>query len=115
MTTEDVCDICRSFPHVQEDVKWGNDLVFMIGSKMFAVVDLTQTEFDHYSFKCSPEDFEKLLERDGIVPAPYMARAQWVAVTKPDLLSADEARHYLRQAYEIIKAKLPKKTQAELS
>lgn len=114
MKTEDVCEICRSFPHAQEEVKWGNDLVFMIAGKMFAVVDLTETEYDHFSFKCSPDDFEKLLERDGVIPAPYMARAQWVSITKRDVLTPDEAKHYLRNAYELIKAKLPKKVQAEL-
>lgn len=32
---------CRGLPHVTEDVKWGNDFVFSIGAKMFAVFDAT--------------------------------------------------------------------------
>jgi len=32
------------------------------------------------SFKASPETFADLTERPNIIPAPYLARAQWVAL-----------------------------------
>src|SRR2546430_13418212 len=76
MNIEVVRTICRAFPGVTEDIKWGSDLVFSVGEKMFAVVN---TERPHtVAFKCTPEMFAELTERDGIIPAPYMARNLWV-------------------------------------
>jgi predicted DNA-binding protein (MmcQ/YjbR family) len=67
------------------------------------------------SFKCSGEDFAELSERNGIRPAPYLARAQWVALDVPDALTPAELKQQLRRAYEIVLAKLPKKQQAALA
>ena len=66
------------------------------------------------SFKCTPEDFGELTERPGIIPAPYMARAQWVALENEDALTAAELKPRLKRAYELVFAKLTKKTQAQL-
>ena len=67
---------CMALPHTTEKVQWGNDLVFKVAGKMYAVAALEPG--DHWlSFKCTPEDFAALTERPGVVPAPYMARAQW--------------------------------------
>jgi predicted DNA-binding protein (MmcQ/YjbR family) len=114
MTTEDICEICRSLPHVTEDVKWDNDLVFSVAGKMFCAVELTEEAFGGFGFKTSPENFARLLERDGIIPAPYLARAQWVSVETPDGLSLDEARELLAEAWRLVVEKLPKRVQAEL-
>ena len=80
MTVETVRSICLAFSGVTEDVKWGNDLVFSVGTKMFAAVDIDPPH--SLSFKCSVEAFNELVERDGIVPAPYLARAMWVQQEK---------------------------------
>ena len=81
---------------------------------MFAVTSLEPAKVC-LSFKCSPENFAELIERPGIIPAPYMARAQWVALESDDALSAAEIKRYLRQSYELVFAKLTKKMQSELS
>ena len=39
MTIDGVRRICRSFPGVTEDLKWGADLAFCTGGKMFCVDD----------------------------------------------------------------------------
>src|SRR5919112_2764168 len=102
---------CLSFPHATENVQWGNDLVFKVGGKMFAVLALEPSE--HLcSFKCPPETFAELTEQPGIVPAPYMARAHWVALEKENTLPRGEVKRLLREAYDLVFAKLPKKTQA---
>ena len=76
MNIDVVRTICRALPAVTEDIKWGSDLVFSVGAKMFAVVN---TEQPHtLAFKCTPEMFAELIEREGIIPAPYMARNMWV-------------------------------------
>jgi len=105
---------CKSQPHCTETVQWGSDLVFKVGGKMFAVTSLEPAKVC-LSFKCSPEKFAELTERPGIIPAPYMARAQWVALEYDDALSAAEIKRYLRQSYELVFAKLTKKMQGELS
>src|SRR4051812_29238007 len=99
---------CLGRPHATETVQWGHDLVFKVGGKMFAVTSLEPAAVC-LSFKCSPEDFADLTERPGIIPAPYLARAQWVALESDDALSAAEVKKYLARAYELILAKLPKK------
>jgi predicted DNA-binding protein (MmcQ/YjbR family) len=103
-----------SQPHCTETVQWGFDLVFKVGGKMFAVTPLEPAPVC-LSFKCSPEDFADLTERPGIIPAPYMARAQWVALERDGALTAAEIKRYLRQSYALVFAKLTKKMQAELS
>src|SRR5206468_4248919 len=104
---------CLSFPYATETVQWGSDLVFKIGGKMFAV-SATEPAKVCISFKCSPEDFAELTERPGIIPAPYMARAQWVALESDGALTAAEIKRYLKRSYELVFAKLTKKMQAEL-
>jgi predicted DNA-binding protein (MmcQ/YjbR family) len=104
---------CMALPHTTETVQWGNDLVFKIGGKMYAVAPLEPAPVV-LSFKCTAEDFAELPERPGIIPAPYLARAQWVALQNEDALTAAELKPLLKRAYDLVLAKLPKKTQAEL-
>jgi len=109
-----VREYCVALPHTTEKVQWGDDLVFKIGEKMYAVVALEPG--DHWlAFKCMPEEFSALVERRGIVPAPYLARAQWVALETYDALPADEIKRLLSQAYSLIFTKLSKRLQARLS
>ena len=66
------------------------------------------------SFKCTPEKFAELVERKGIVPAPYVARYHWVALERFDALGEKELKILLRTAYDLVLAKLPKKLKAQL-
>ena len=107
MSVESVRRICRAFPGVTEDVKWGNDLVFSVAGKMFAVIDLDPPHA--VAFKCTDESFGELIERTGIIPAPYLARAMWVQETEfGEALDLRELRALLKAAYETVVAKLPK-------
>ena len=106
---------CLSLPHATETVQWGDDLVFKIGGKMFAVVALEPSATNHLAFKCTPEKFAELTEIPGIIPAPYMARAMWVAFEELNALRADEIRALIRESYELVFAKLTKKQQLELT
>lgn len=113
MSLERVRRYCMSLPHASEEVQWKNALVFKIGGKMFAVMALEPAR-TCLSFKCTPEDFEDLIERPGIIPAPYLARAKWVALESFDAMQRKELESRLKQAYDLIFAKLPKRTQGEL-
>lgn len=113
MTLPRLRDLCMSLPGTTEQIQWGKDLVFKVGGKMYCVANTDPTGSEiAMSFKCDPETFAELCERDGCRPAPYMARAQWVGLEQFDTLPDGELKPLVRRAYELIRAKLPKKTQA---
>ena len=114
MDIEQVHAHCLSFPHVTEVVLWGNDLVFKIGGKMFAVIGLDAASDHCMSFKCTPEKFAELVEQEGIIPAPYMARHHWVGLESFDALSARELKALLENSYQLVLEKLPKKKRESL-
>jgi predicted DNA-binding protein (MmcQ/YjbR family) len=108
-----VREYCLALPHTTEKVQWEDNLVFKIGGKMYAVVALEPGD-PWLGFKCTPENFVALVERPGIIPAPYLARAHWVSLETSDALSRIEVEHLLSQAYSLIFAKLPKTMQLRL-
>jgi predicted DNA-binding protein (MmcQ/YjbR family) len=108
-----VRDLCLSFPHATEQITWGVDLTFRINGKIFAVTVLEPAKV-WLSFKCSAENFAELTERAGIIPAPYMARAQWVALETKDALQKEELAVLLRESFDLVFAKLPRKTREAL-
>ncbi len=114
MNTDFIRGHCLSLPHATEHIQWGDDLVFKIAGKMFAGAPLSPARIA-LSFKCTPEEFAELVERPGVIPAPYMARAYWVALEKHDALPAAEIKRRLTRSYELVFAKLPKKTQLQFS
>ncbi len=107
-------EVCLSFPGATEQIQWGSDLLFKVGGKMFAVTPLEPAPVC-LSFKASPETFAELTERPNIIPAPYLARAQWVALQTRDALPADELARLLRDSYDLVFAKLPRKTRDAVS
>jgi len=113
MNIDRLREYCRTFANVSENIQWGNDLVLKIGpkqgGKMFAVVCLDATAPVRCSFKCTSEEFTELQERDGIIPAPYLARAHWVALERYDALGDAEFKRLLKQAYELVLEKMPKR------
>jgi len=114
MDIETTREYCLSFPHATENVQWGNDLVFKIAGKMFAVVVLEGASKYCLSFKCTEAKFAELIERDGIDPAPYSARYHWVALETFDVLTDKELKALLRNSYDLVLEKLPKKLKMAL-
>jgi predicted DNA-binding protein (MmcQ/YjbR family) len=112
MHIEQLRKFCLSLPHATEDVKWEKDLCFCIGEKMFCVTGL-EDGHDSASVKVSNEEFDEMTSREGIEPAPYLARYKWV-LAKFSALSDAEWQHYIHQSYELVKAKLPAKIRAGL-
>jgi predicted DNA-binding protein (MmcQ/YjbR family) len=105
---------CLTLPHVTEDVQWEHDLLFRIAGKMFCVANMEpQLVPTKIAFKCTPEKFAELVEIEGIIPAPYMARNHWVAIIEIDALRQAEIKELLREAYRLVLEKLPKRKQAE--
>src|ERR1700761_2124333 len=109
-----------SLPHVVETVQWGDNLVFWAGDKraggkMFALINLDRDAHGVISYAAGPERYNELLEREGLKPAPYLARAFWVAAESWGAWRNREWEDELRAACELTLAKLPKKTRAALA
>jgi predicted DNA-binding protein (MmcQ/YjbR family) len=105
---------CLSLQHTTEQVQWEDALVFKVGGKMYAVASLEPGE--HWlSLKCSDEEFVEMVERPGIFPAPYLARAHWIALESEDTLPRTELVQLLTRAHALVFVKLPRKTRAALA
>jgi predicted DNA-binding protein (MmcQ/YjbR family) len=120
MDNERIRAICLALPHVTETVNWGHHLVYWagdrdIGGKMFAMTDLDGSGVGVLWFHCGAERFHELLEREGIRPSPYLAKAYWVTVERWDVLKAREIEEELRRARGLIYEKLPKRTKTLLA
>lgn len=120
MDAESLRVFLLSLADVAETMQWGDNLVYWvgdkaIGGKMFALASLTPDHGGVLSFAAGPERFAELVEREGVFPAPYLARAHWVAVERWDALSVSELKEELRHAREIVYARLPKRTKDVLA
>jgi predicted DNA-binding protein (MmcQ/YjbR family) len=107
-------------PHVEETQQWGDNLVFWVGDKaisgkMFCLVNLDAGEHGVISYSAGPERYAELLEREGLVPAPYMARIHWVAAERWSAWRNAEWQSELRAAHAITFAKLPQRVRDVLA
>ena len=114
MNIDWVRELCLSLPGTTEEEVWENDLTFKVAGKMFAHSVLIPAPV-WLSFKASEENFAELVERQGVIPAPYLARAKWIALETKDALSAEELERLLRESYSMVVAKLPAKTRNSLA
>lgn len=112
MDIEDIRNICLALPGVREDIKWENDLCFLIAEKMFCVVNL-KGELN-VTFKVADDEYEVWISRDGVKPAPYLARAKWIQLLDLHNVNPHEIKESIQASYEIIKSKLPKKVREGL-
>ncbi|HEV2988890.1 MAG TPA: MmcQ/YjbR family DNA-binding protein [Candidatus Angelobacter sp.] len=108
-------DYCLSLPHATEDVQWENNLLFRIAGKMFCIASLEPSARVKFCFKCTPEKFAELVEIQGVIPAPYMARNHWVGIVEVNALRQPEMKELIQSSYQMVFEKLPKKLQAQLN
>ena len=109
MNLEQLQKFCLSFPGATEDIKWGADLCFCVGEKMFCVTGADSIE-SGISLKCTPEKFAELIEREDIDPAAYVGRYKWVRISDLDAVSVGELKELIEVSYELVYSKLPKAT-----
>src|SRR5262245_36614805 len=108
MTIDTIRAFCRTLAGTTEDIKWDYDLVFSVGGRMYTVICLDPPHT--VAFKCSPEGFHALVEREHIIPAPYLARAMWVQEQALGAaLDRRELEQFVRRSYELVRAKLPRR------
>src|ERR1039457_1835286 len=113
MDIEAIRQYCLRFPHTTEIVQWAADLCFKVDGKLFVVAAMEMVP-QRISFKCTPENFAELCERPGIIPAPYMARAQWISLERLNALPDSELREMISESYRLVWERLPRKRRAEL-
>jgi predicted DNA-binding protein (MmcQ/YjbR family) len=106
---------CASLPHAVPERKWGNVRTYLVARKMFAVLIVDERErLADLWLKADPERFLELTDQPGVRPAPYLARAKWVALAATAMPDA-AARALVRTSYALVVARLPKRVQRELA
>jgi predicted DNA-binding protein (MmcQ/YjbR family) len=104
-----------SLPRTTVVKQWGETLVFKVVGKMFFLISLDADVIDGVTFKCRPDDFDRLTEIDGITQAPYCAKRHWVRVADLAALPEAELQDRIRASYQLVVAKLPLKVRAGLA
>ncbi|HEX4858871.1 MAG TPA: MmcQ/YjbR family DNA-binding protein [Usitatibacteraceae bacterium] len=105
---------CLKLPAATHDVKWGNDNVYSVGGRMFAVCFKRDDGRVQVSFKVDDDLFLQYTDREGFVPAPYLARAKWVQVEDARKASGSELQALLARSHELVAKKLTKAAQRKL-
>lgn len=114
MNIEQLRKFCLSLPGATEDIKWGADLCFCVGAKMFYVTGADSIS-SGMSLKCTPEKFAELIEREGIDPAAYVGRYKWVRIADLDSVTPGELKDLIKQSYHLVFDKLPPKVKKTIS
>jgi predicted DNA-binding protein (MmcQ/YjbR family) len=102
------CDLCLSFPHVEEDTPFGPDtLVFKVAGKLFALT--APGEFPpRMNLKCDPERALRLREEyDAVTPGYHMNKRHWNTVRLDGSLPSNLVRGLVRHSYDLVVAGLP--------
>lgn len=110
MNIDSIRAYCLNFPRATEKLQWGDDLCFKIGGKIFAILGLDNPRL---CFKCSPEVFSELIEREDIRPAPYVGRYKWVMLDRLDAVPDTELEDLIKQSYDMVAAKAPKQSKSK--
>jgi predicted DNA-binding protein (MmcQ/YjbR family) len=112
MNADTIREYCLTFPRTSEKLQWGDALCFKVSGKMFAVLGLDDLRL---CFKCTPDMFSELIEREDIRPAPYLARYKWVLLDHLNAVAWKELQDLIRQSYDMVVAKIPKGRKASSS
>ena len=114
MTLADFCDYCLARPGTTQETPFGPDtLVFKVMGKMFALTGVD--DFLSVNLKCDPETAADLRERHAYVrPGYHMNKQHWNTVEVGTGVSDAQLRAWTDASYDLVRASLPKRVQAEL-
>jgi predicted DNA-binding protein (MmcQ/YjbR family) len=104
---EQLRDFCLGLPAVTEDIKWENRLVFSVAGKIFCLTGLDPPL--QVALKIPEEQFDEITQAGDVIQASHFARRQWITVLEENRFSRIEWERYIRQSYNLVVAKLPKK------
>jgi predicted DNA-binding protein (MmcQ/YjbR family) len=111
MDIEMIREYCLSLIGTTEDIKWGDNLCFLVQDKIYVIASLDNGRI---SFKCEPEDFDELTARDGVIQAAHFAKRQWVSLLAADVLPDKQLKECISKSRALVIKKLPKKYQSLL-
>lgn len=119
LTRDEFDSYCKSLVGTSNVIQWGNASVWKVGGKIFAICsnwgeDRPEMKGIKISFKCSELSYQILTEQEGIIPAPYLARAKWVQIETAQAMADEDIKDYVLEAHSIIAKKLTKKLQKEI-
>lgn len=114
MTPARLSRLCLALPGAEEVVQWGGVHVFKVGGRMFATLSPEGGALRRVAFKASAESFHLLPAAGRFIPAPYLARVQWVATDDLAALTDQEWRGYLERAWRLVVVRLPKRLRETL-
>lgn len=116
MTREEFDKYCASLKSTTHVIQWGDASVWKVGGKVFAIHPGLGDKNSHtISFKCSELNFNILCELEDIIPAPYLARGNWVQITTKKAMGNQDVIDYLKSSYLIISKRLTRKLQIDLA
>lgn len=109
MDIESIRDYCLSLPQATEDFPFDEStLAFRIGGKIFAMIDLENTEW--FVLKCNPDYALELRDRHNeISGAWHMNKRHWNQVNIFGTLSDALIRHLIQHSYNEVINKMSKK------
>ena len=108
-------DYCLSFPGATEDLPVDeNTLCFKVAGKIFTICDIE--EFESINLKCDPQKAVELREMypGKVVPGYHMNKKHWNTVSMQDNLPDELIKEWIRDSYDLVVAKLPKKERERL-
>lgn len=115
MNIESVRDFCLSLPHVTEDFPFDETtLVFRIGGKIFAMIDLERTTW--FVLKCEPSYALILREQYAeIAPAWHMNKKHWNQLNLFGTLADELVESLIVHSYGEVFRNLPKRMREALN
>jgi predicted DNA-binding protein (MmcQ/YjbR family) len=105
MNVDAIRGYCLTFSEATEKMQWGDNLCFKFRGKIFAILALDDPRL---CFKCDPETFADLIERENIRPAPYVGRYKWVMLDSLGAIRNEELKDLIGRSYNMVAAKAPK-------
>ncbi len=114
MLLEEIYEYCNRKPFVSEGFPFdASTLVFKVGSKMFALLDVDH--FDSINLKCEPDRSIELREMyDGIQPGYHMNKKHWNTVSANADVPNELLKELIDISYNLVFLSLTKKERHEL-
>ena len=114
MDIEQVRNFCLTLPHAKEDFPFDEPtLAFRVGGKIFAMVDLEDTEW--FVLKCEPDYALDLREKyTDIKGAWHMNKKHWNQLNLTGALPDSLVRRLIIHSYNEVVKKLTKRTRMEM-
>jgi predicted DNA-binding protein (MmcQ/YjbR family) len=105
---------CLSKLGASESFPFDNQtLVFKVGGKIFALLDVEQTE--SINLKCEPEKAIELRERFiSVMPGYHMNKKHWITISLTSGIPPSVILDCINQSYDLVYNSLTKKQRTQL-